>query len=987
MFESKESEMSRSVRFSLLVCALLLVPAMAYAQASIAGIVRDSSGAVLPGVTIEAASPALIEKVRTAVTDGTGQYRIVDLRPGTYTLAFSLAGFSTSRREGIELAGTFTATINAQLTVGALEESVTVSGEAPAVDVQNTVRQRVMDREILDSLPISRSHTQLAVVLPGVTTTVEDVGGSSTGGQGAVVAHGSRGTDMNSTISGLMVGGPRAGGGGTNLVASNFVAYEEVTIDTGGVDAEHAAGGVRINQILRNGGNTFRGNFFGTYSTGGMQGDNYTDDLRNLGLGTPNTIKKLWDVNPGFGGPIAQNKVWFFFAARYAGAEQYPAGIFYNVNAGNPDAWAYAPDASRVPHLGSETKDASLRLTWQAASRLRVGSFWQQQIDCYCQETLSGTRALEAAFDRRQEPIRNVILDATSPLTNRLLLDVGMLFHRETVTRIPITRDPRIIAVTDQGLGNLNFRAFPDEVRNTLLLNKTGRAALSYITGAHTLKVGFHRGALGEKTRNDYATQPYSYRFNNGVPNQITLRAMPQRHELNIDNISGLFGEGRWTRRRLTFTYGLRYDHYEISFPETRAEPGPLVPNRNLVLPAAKGISWNDVSPRTGAAYDLFGTGKTALKVTLNRYLANIGAQNPIILGESMAPVRRLVVSTTRSWTDTNRNFVPDCDLIDPAINGECGAMANRNFGTTVPGASYDPDLVTGWGKREYNWEFSTGVQHEILPRVSVELSYFRRSYGNFIVTDNRALSPADFDSFSIAAPSNQLLPGGGGYQVSGLYNQKPATFGLPNDDYVTSADNYGKQTERWNGVDAAFNARTGGGMMLQGGVSTGRTTTDNCDIRAKLPEASPTSPFCHVQTKFLTNMKLMGIYVVPYVGVQLSAAFRSDAGPEVLADYVATNAVVAPSLGRNLSGGTTNVTVPLVEPGTIYGDRRNQLDVRVAKVLRLGDNRRVSPAVDIFNVFNANAVLTQSNAYATWRRPLSILFARFVKLSVTMDF
>jgi hypothetical protein len=280
---------------------------MAYAQASITGIVRDSSGAVLPGVTVEAASPALIEKVRTAVTDGTGQYRIVDLRPGPYSLTFMLSGFSSVRREGIELTGTFTATVNVQMGVGALEETVTVTGEAPTVDVQNTVRQRVMDREILDSLPISRSHTQLAVLVPGVTTTVEDVGGSSTGGQGAVVAHGSRGSDLNTTLSGLAMAGPRAGGGGTTLLSSNFAAYEEVTVDTGGVDAEHAAGGVRINEIPRNGGNTFRGTFFGAVSTESMQSDNYTDELRAAGLGTPNTIKKLWDINPGFGGPMRRD--------------------------------------------------------------------------------------------------------------------------------------------------------------------------------------------------------------------------------------------------------------------------------------------------------------------------------------------------------------------------------------------------------------------------------------------------------------------------------------------------------------------------------------------------------------------------------------------------------------------------------------------------------------------------------------------------------
>ena len=975
-----------SRRVWIALACLALMPSLAYAQASITGVARDTSGAILPGVTVDAASPALIERVRSVVSDGTGQYRIENLRPGAYTVTFTLPGFATVRREGLELAGTFTATVNADLRVGTLEETVTVTGETPAVDVQSTLRQRVMDREILDSLPISRSDRELSVLIPGATSDRQDVGGSATSVTGRTAIHGSKGTDQRITVGGLSLGGPRDGASSSQ--GSNFAAYQEVTIDTAAVDAEQPTGGVRINYIPRDGGNNFSGTFLGSISTEGMQSNNYTQELRDRGLRTPNSIKNIWDLNPGFGGPIKRDTVWFYAAFRYNGASQYPPGIFYNLNANNPVAWTYAPDESRRPSIDSVWKDGTGRVTWQATQKNKIGLLWSQQVSCYCPELTSATMAPETAIDRTFTPMRSVVLDWTSPVTNRLLLEAGYLNRLEPPSRAladPNT-NPLMVAVTDQGLGNLTYRAFPGEIRNVKLKHQILRGAMSYITGAHALKAGFTTGPMSEEGFNGHGTQPYSYRFNNGVPNQITLFATPHNHFLAIDSLTGVYAQDRWTINRLTLSYGLRYDYYKTSFPETRIGPAPLVPNRNITLPETPGLTWHDISPKSGAAYDLFGDGKTAVKVTLNKYLEGIGAQNPMILGESMAPVRRLINTTTRSWADANRNYVPECDLINPAANGECGAMANRNFGTAVPGASYDPDLVRGWGKRNYNWEFSAGIQRELLRNVSVDFSYFRRIYGNFLVTDNRAVGPADYDRFSLTAPADSRLPGGGGYVIGGLADLNPAKFGVPNDDYVTRAKNYGTQTEHWNGVDLTVNARPRAGLLLQGGLSTGRTSTTNCEILAKLPEAGPTNPYCEVTTNFLPQVKFLGAYRIPRIDLQVSSVFRNETGPQVLANFNATNALVAPSLGRSLSGGAANVSVNLVEPGTTYGERMTQLDLRVSKTLRFG-RTRATASVDLYNALNDNAVLLHSNAFATWLRPESILLARFLKFGVQLDF
>jgi hypothetical protein len=439
----------------------------------------------------------------------------------------------------------------------------------------------------------------------------------------------------------------------------------------------------------------------------------------------------------------------------------------------------------------------------------------------------------------------------------------------------------------------------------------------------------------------------------------------------------------------MTLNLGVRFDYFNDYFPESSLGPGPLVPNRNITFPESSFVSWKDVSPRLGMAYDVFGNGKTAVKVSLDKYMVAQGLQG--VYGDQADPIGRLANMVTRSWNDLlfpvgdprRGNFVPDCSLTNPQQNDECGIMSNTSFGSTIPATTYDQRALVGWGVRPDSWEFSASVQHEVVSRVSVNIGYFRRWYGNFTVTDNLAVAPTDYSPFSVTAPIDPRLPDGGGSLITGLNDLNPNKAGQVN-NYFTLASDYGTQLEHWNGIDVTVNARPGRGTLLQGGLSTGRTTTDNCDVVAKTD--NPSTRFCHVETSFLTQVKFLGSYNVPKADVQISGTFQSIPGPQILATYVATNAQVAPSLGRSLSGNAQNVSVALVEPGTMYGDRLNQVDLRVGKILKFGQTR-TAVNLDLFNAFNQSTALTVNNNYASWLQPLSIVSARLVKISVQFDF
>ena len=332
--------MRRLGRVLLVAGCLTLAPAVAFAQASLSGLVQDSSGAVLPGVTVEAASPVLIEKVRTTTTDSNGRYSIPDLRPGAYTVTFALSGFSTFKREGVELTGTAVFTVNADMRVGTLEETITVSGESPIVDVQSTTRQAVIDQEVLAAIPSARNPFTTGVLIPGVRrggANVPDVGGSVVQEVASLEFNGSRQSDQRMMVNGVALSTMIGGGWGGGAVP-NATGMAEFAIDVSSVDAQSATGGVRINFIPRTAA-TGRPARSSAALPGAFASDNFSgSDVQSRGLLAPPRIKGNGDFNPGVGGPIARDRAWFFLSGRYLYADNYVPGMFFNANANELNA-------------------------------------------------------------------------------------------------------------------------------------------------------------------------------------------------------------------------------------------------------------------------------------------------------------------------------------------------------------------------------------------------------------------------------------------------------------------------------------------------------------------------------------------------------------------------------------------------------------------------------------------------------------------------
>ncbi|MGE0705041.1 MAG: carboxypeptidase regulatory-like domain-containing protein [Vicinamibacterales bacterium] len=947
------------------VAWVVLVPAVGSTQSAFTGVVTDNTGAVMPGVTVEAASPALIEQVRTTVTDGEGRYTIVQLRPGTYRITFALTGFNTIVREGIDLASDFTATVNVQLSVGALEEAITVTGQVPVVDVQSATRTQVMSREVLDSIPTSRTGQGTGAVIVGIRLNRPDVGGTSATENVRMASHGSSATggDVNAQIDGISINAQDDGG---IQAYYNEAMIQETTFQTSSISAESTLGGVRMNMIPREGGNAFNGVAYISGTHPSWQSNNITQELIDRGLPTPNAIAHVSDMTVSEGGPIIRNKIWFYLSARSVRLDEIVAGNFYMPD-GVP-ATHIQPTSGRPGIADQFVRSASGRLTYQVVPSSKISLYYDRAFKHKGHSPAAGVDPLATSHRNwRTHNYFTAYAKLTSALSNRVLLESGYSIVSENrgITDQPgvgkergtpewYAGAQRFDFINNRTWGSNGGDSFTTEERFVLM------SAMSLVTGSHNFKTGV-QWASGYKGSSLTRNADLIQRYRNGVPENVDVTSTPFNWMSKLNADLGIYAQDNWTIDRLTINPGVRLEYFNSSLEETWAAAGRFVPTARIAPHVPDLPEWFDVAPRFSVVYDLFGDAKTALKGSVNKYMRNT--------------VQRIASRYSPMVSDTDRRDWFDADLIpgtstrsgisrptdgdDIAQDNEIGPPNKANFGVGSL-RSKDPDL-----EREYNVEVSASIQHELRPGLSVTGAWYRRSFHDLEGTDNLLLDISDYQAFETPSPLN-------GEPVT-IYNLNPAKRGLVHILDTNSDTN----SVVYNGFEASFNGRLPNGATWFGGVTTERTVSVTCETDD--PNLLLHCDQRELDIPFRTEYKLAGYYPLPG-GFQANMSLISWPGSRLAVNW-SVPASAFPDGQR-----TQAVEVNLAAPGSKHLDRINQVDVGVKKIFDIA-GLRVHANATVFNVLNSSAVLGENENFGVrLGEPTTTIQGRLLRLATQIE-
>ena len=992
---------------------LFLLPAVSSAQSAIVGLLTDDSGAVLPGVTVEASSPAMIEGSKTTVTDAQGRYRFVEMRPGEYKLTFSLTGFGTVVREGVSLPSNFTATVNAEMKVGSLEETINVSGTAPQVDVQQATRTQVIPRDVIDTLPLSRNVMSLAVIVPGVRPGTPDMGGSRMTEQVGLRARGLGGLDGEQQVEGMSIQSYE----GASQSFLDDTLQSEMTVSTAAIPADTGGGGIRLNSILKDGGNNFSGSAFMGGSRGEWVANNIDKRLNDRNLFTAAGIDHIENFMGSLGGPILRDKVWWLVSARHQASDD---------TIPNVPKFVETPDGQVLKAVSDlYVRSVGTRLTWQAAANHKVAGFIQRWWHRKGHSIGAGTdpRAGEQRDPRNaRHHIGNV--KWTAPVTGKWLLEAGYswaLFYWKggspsgtpagIAHDFPFTPEWYATAPTVDDTLNFNFplkcayvtgcrtwNATREQRQESI--HNTAKFAASYVTGSHNIKVGVENqwgpGRQRKNTRNGHLQQNYS----NNQPSSVDVFNNPVIQPSYVAYDVGIFAQDSWTIKRLTISPGLRVAWIETGMYESSMAAGRFAPARFIEEERGLIDFGPDYSPRLSAVYDLFGNGRTALKTSWSKYYRNydgdIAANAYGRAGER---------SERRQWFDTD--LVPGTLTRSGAnlpTNGD-GIAQDNEIGPSPSGGAFAnadrPDRRPLNLERQFNDEFTAGVQHQVTPRLAIGAMMYKRKVGDLAFQDRTNITLADYTSFQVPNPDVSRDPDVAAVIRPGdmvtIYNLKREKLSVFNVGVVDRSDTTNEML--YTGFEASFNTRLPGGAMLFGSWTAEHALQQWCDnddnpngptttgqfnpTSATTGTASPLGGrFCD-QTQFdypyLHEFKLAGNYGLPY-GVDFGAVLQSYAGSERVITWT-------PPASLFPGGRTQAETFVLSPPGSLFWDRWNQFDINVRKNFR-HNNKVFTFQVDVFNLFNNNPIRGGGNAVGgSLGDATTIMLGRFPRLAFQMKF
>ena len=992
----------RFLRMALaaLICVVAL-PSVARAQSAIGGTVKDTSGAVLPGVTVEVASEVLIEKTKSVSTDGQGAYKVVDLRPGVYTITFSLQGFNTFKRDALELPSNFVATVNAEMKVGALEESVTVSGSSPIVDVQSNTKTQVLSRDVLDSVPSAKTIQSLGQLVVGVTLSSPDVGGSRAMQQTYFAVHGTGASGSMVTVDGLVTNGIM--GDGAVMAYHNEAMIQEAVYQTAGGTAETIVGGINMNLVPKEGGNRFAGALKDGKSPARWQGDNLTGRLKTLGVSATDKISNFYEFNVEEGGPLVKDKLWFFGAFRNAHYDK-PIANTFNVPAGaNAPAFFKACLATPVScEQGVSDEKMSnpvVRVTWQMSPRNKFAAYMDRAMRLRGHAMAALTDPNTASVVWHTPTFSTGSAKWTSTVSSKLLIETGFSYNRERYDNVyqDGLDQPRLSPAwyagarkSDNSTGLLwnassaQLGNYPDKY-NVM-------AAVSYVTGSHNVKVGI-QDAWGPYKRWNTANADLYQVYNNGTPLSVTVLNTPLQTGEYLDGNLGLYAQDSWRVNRFTLNLGLRYDLVRQRVLGEPAQTGRFansVAYNDISLP-----TWKDISPRTSVVYDLFGNGKTALRAGFNRY------ETAVTTGFAQIYNPTALTTASISWTDVNKDDIAQGERGCVYLTANCeinfGQLAT-NFGVRALSV-FDSNLA-----RPYQYIYNVGVTHELMRGTSVSAEWFHSDFKNLIARNNVARSASDYTLVNVFSPvDGSVIP---------YYNVSAAKVAA-----VQNVDSTDSNLKRWyNGIELNFNTRLPGGARMFGGSSIERLITNSCSAAANDPNLLLFCDGSQNDIPWLTSFKLAGTYPLPFYGITVSGTLQALAGSPLgtaplqygvftagtgfaQPNGIGTSYLVTPTLNypATCKGGCTvgarvvpnlavaSASIPLVAPGTEFTPRTNQVDFGLSRTFTFGTSR-FTPKLDLFNALNSDDYTSVSSTQfgaTTYLVPSVILQGRIIRAGI----
>ena len=971
-----------------LVClvSLVLAPSMVLAQdeAGIAGNVQDDTGGILPGVTIEARSPALIEQVRTVFSDGAGNYQFINLPSGTYSVTFTLPGFSTVVREGVVISGAFVAEVDASLNVGGVEETVTVAGTAPLVDVRTTRQQSVMPSERVNVLPGAASIRTAAAYVPGTV-----LGAGENNRSNLPSLHGSDPLDGQPAVDGVKTGGQLQGrnewSAGVGTV-TNEAMVTEIVFDTSSQSAEYAQSGVRTNIVPKAGGNEYSYNVFLQGTTGRFESDNQDQALKDLGFEFA-PVDYRYSFNPAAGGPIIRDKLWFFASMIENRNKSFVLDSFWDpAEPSTPDSIReMCGDGSCTPEQlrswsGGASGNYNVRITHQLTQRNKLT--WS-----YFQEPKSSTAAFntggrrinpEAWYTFNGHPTVMATGRWTAPITNRLLVEVHGSFMQADVNTGPVDHGEPRMAKIDIAQNTEYNSSFQNHHNHDF--HRRLNASISYVTGSHNFKAGIN--FANNRTALAYSPpgEIFAGYFFNGWPIGILVGGNgTQRQGIIQDCDCGIYVQDAWTMERLTVNAGFRFDWFQNSVPGGTREAGFFAPALTTPDPVVENIpNWQNYSGRFGFAFDLFGDGSTAVKASAGRYVANEGTG----LTQGFNPIYPYDLLDWRPWTDLNGDGTALNRDGTPQVE-EVGPSNNPNYGTAVIQTQYDDTL-----RRGTNWEYSAGIERQLGAGWALSTMFHRRSYANFNWEDNLNTSAADWMMAGTwTGPTDpELPPNAQGVQVP-IYVSRPGIDIQTGNDRLTNDPH---RWRTWNGFEVILDGELPRGGFMTGSITAGTTNEYRC--AEGILENPNSLRFCETRMPYRPMGKLSGALPLPY-DFMVSGLLQVFPGRPLRASYT-INADDFPGLVvGDVDDANPTLGVELIEPGTAFESYTTELLIRFSKTFTTGDIR-TRVYMDASNLFNRARVTDRNRGWGgggiknpDFNRIISIIDGRQLTWGVQMYF